>query len=88
MIVCSSSSEQPTEVYLCHLIWNQVTTVPLGILPVMVMAVDVVNDVVLERTAADGTEREKNEIIVNTALIFGGCIFANNCFKSVIKKTL
>ena len=53
-MVSSSSSEQPTEVSLCHLTSNPVTTVPLGTLPVIVMAVDE-GDVVPERTAADGT---------------------------------
>ena len=53
-MVSSSSSEQPTEVSLCHLTSNSVTTEPLGTLPVIVMAVDE-GDVVPVRTAADGT---------------------------------
>ena len=50
----SSSLEQPTEVSLCHLNLNLVTTVPLGILPEIVMVVDV-TDMGSESTAADGT---------------------------------
>ena len=57
-MVSSSSSEQPTEVSLCHLTSNPVTTEPLGTLPVIVMAVDE-GDVVSESSAADGAEREK-----------------------------
>ena len=53
-MMSSSSSEQPTEVSLCHLTSNPVTTEPLGTLPVKMMAVDE-GDVVPERTAADGT---------------------------------
>ena len=56
--MCSSSSEQPTEVSLCHLTSNPVTTVPLGTLLVIIMVVDEGN-MVPERTAVDGTEREE-----------------------------
>ena len=57
-MVSSSLSEQPTEVSLCHLTSNPVTTESLGTLPVIMMAVDE-GDVVPESSAADGTEREK-----------------------------
>ena len=67
-MVPSSSSEQPTEVSLCHLTSNPVTTVPLGTLPVIVMAV-VEGDVVPERTAADDTERKKTRDIHNHSLL-------------------
>ena len=55
LIAISPSSGQ---VSLCHLTSNPVTTVPLGTLPVIVMALDE-GDVVPERTAADGSEGEK-----------------------------
>ena len=47
-------SPSPGQVSLSHLTSNPVTTVPLGTLPVIVMAVDE-GDVVPERAAADGT---------------------------------
>ena len=50
----SSSSEQPTEVSLCHSTTNPVTTEPLGTLPVMVMVVAVTVGV-SSSTGAGGT---------------------------------
>ena len=62
--VSSSSSEQPTEVSLCHLTSNPVTTVPLGTLPVIVMVVDV-TDVVSASTAAEGTVWDNYSLNIN-----------------------
>ena len=59
-IVLSFTSEQPTEVSLCHSTTNLVTTEP-GTLPVILMKV-AVTIVGSSSTAADGTEREQSLI--------------------------
>ena len=59
-IVFSFTSEQPTEVSLCHSTSNPVTT-ELGTLPVILMVV-AVTDGGSSSTAADGTEREQSLI--------------------------
>ena len=56
----SSSSEQPTEVSLCHSTTNPVTTEPLGTLPVMVMVVAVTVGVSLS-TGAGGTVEQSTK---------------------------
>ena len=64
VILSSSSSEQPTEVSLCHSTTNPVTTEPLGTLSVMVMVVAVTVGVSLSTGAGGTVEQNKTHFRV------------------------